>query len=645
MTAPWVRAALAPERRCVLLLLLALCVAFASVAGRSHSLGSMNTSMSLGRLTHVENLSPVHGFVVFDGRYLNSEGEHAYALYNRYPIGGLTIIKAVTLPFQGDVQAKRQAARALMLAFFASAMLAAYFALKRLTSSPPIALTATLLGFSSYYALGLADVIGTEGVMDLFMVLLTFHGLVVFVQEGRFGQLLGKACAALLVGWHVFALLLPFIVLGLAAEWLHREDSVLRRAGRLLRSRHVALGAVALTAGVSTLALNFGLEAAASTGEPLTERGTPLDAAVSRPASMSPRSSYSSALSKVGWDPGYNARRSINLRTTMQRLFGYAGRACVPYGVEALVRSVLNLRRNQEYRAQPPGNAQTAAEVLSTPNRADHREEARSLAATATRLCGLLAFVAATVGIAAARRHRILLATLTLPGFCWGLLVLGHYGPYEGMFFVGLPMAVCAVALTHARRWPWSARATNGCVAIALAVFSLSALQVSDLGLGKAPRPVDAFLELAADKQAIHGVAPERSVVIVGSRAPCVGPSGEHDASRPRRARVRPDINEEEPYLLTGRIFLSAFNHEHWHRADFVLTRCIVGDEGLLTPDNRHFFLYDRATYDARYAALDESRVDASSDVPASQAEAPPSPSRAGTPSRASGGDAPKARL
>ena len=45
--------------------------------------------------------------------------------------------------------------------------------------------------------------INPETVMDLFGVMLTFHGMVVFVQEDRFRQLLGKVCAALLLGWHV----------------------------------------------------------------------------------------------------------------------------------------------------------------------------------------------------------------------------------------------------------------------------------------------------------------------------------------------------------------------------------------------------------------------------------------------------------
>ena len=46
-------------------------------------------------------------------------------------------------------------------------------------------------------------------------VMLTFHGMVVFAQDGRFRQLLVKTCAALLLGWQVLALLLPIVILGL----------------------------------------------------------------------------------------------------------------------------------------------------------------------------------------------------------------------------------------------------------------------------------------------------------------------------------------------------------------------------------------------------------------------------------------------
>ncbi len=206
------------------------------------------------------------------------------------------------------------------------------------------------------------------------------------------------------------------------------------------------------------------------------------------------------------------------------------------------------------------------------------------MASTGARVLGLLALFGAVVGIATTR-FRTLWGTLTLLGFCWAFLAPGNPWGNEGLFFVGLPLALWAVALTHTQSLPVAAGATNCCVAVALLVFFLSALQVSDLGLGKPPTTVDIVSELALDKEAIHDVAPERSVIVALVDSHAV------------------------PYLMTGRILLSPFIDEHRHRADFLLSDCIVGDEGLLTPGNRHYFLYERATYDAHYAALDDARI------------------------------------
>ncbi len=106
----------------------------------------------------------------------------------------------------------------VFLLFFAGSAVLACLSLCRLTTDRWIALIASLLAFSSYYLLYYNDMIATENGLSLFGVLLTFHGMVLFAQEGRFRQLLVKACAALLLGWHVYALLLPFIVLGMASE-------------------------------------------------------------------------------------------------------------------------------------------------------------------------------------------------------------------------------------------------------------------------------------------------------------------------------------------------------------------------------------------------------------------------------------------
>ena len=111
---------------------------------------------------------------------------------------------------------------------FCGAAVFAYLAVARLAYSRWIGLAAALIAFSSYSALYYSDQIANESAMDIFGVMLTFHGMVVFVQDGRFRQLIIKACAALLVGWHVYALLLAFIVFGLAGEivaWLRGRQA------------------------------------------------------------------------------------------------------------------------------------------------------------------------------------------------------------------------------------------------------------------------------------------------------------------------------------------------------------------------------------------------------------------------------------
>ena len=71
-----------------------------------------------------------------------------------------------------------------MLLFFIAAAVLAYLSLCRLASNRWIALTATLLAFSSYYLLYYNDMTANEGMPDLFAVMLTFHGMIIFVQEG-----------------------------------------------------------------------------------------------------------------------------------------------------------------------------------------------------------------------------------------------------------------------------------------------------------------------------------------------------------------------------------------------------------------------------------------------------------------------------
>ena len=174
----------------------------------------------------------------------------------------------------------------------------AYMSLCRLMPSRWVALGTTLLAFSSYYWLYYNDMVSTE-LTSVFGVMLAFHGMALFAQEGRFRQLLVKACIALLLGWHVYGLLLPFILFGLPGEMMGglRERRSLPLMGQVrgaliapIRSRYLALGVATLLFGIGLLGFNLANEYYALKGEiPLAELPT-----------------AQSALDRVGRDEGFS---------------------------------------------------------------------------------------------------------------------------------------------------------------------------------------------------------------------------------------------------------------------------------------------------------------------------------------------------
>ena len=208
------------------LLLLALSTVFVFGGDRGYFYRCCHHNWSSSHhITVAVNLSLEHGFQRFTRRVMDEDGAVGYDPYNRFPIGGYAAMKAATLPFGGSLSAQLHAARILMLLFFAAAAVLAYLSLCRLASNRWIALTATLLAFSSFHLLYYNDMTANEVMPDLFGVMLTFHGMVVFVQEGRFRQLLVKTCIALLLGWHVLALVLPFVIIGLARDLLRARSA------------------------------------------------------------------------------------------------------------------------------------------------------------------------------------------------------------------------------------------------------------------------------------------------------------------------------------------------------------------------------------------------------------------------------------
>ena len=253
--------------------------------------------VTFNHLTLAKNLSAEHGWLGYYSGALNDAGEVTYHVYNRFPVLGHFLIKLAILPAGGDLAGEIQAGRLLMLALFAAGAMLAYLSVVQLTGRRPLALAATLVAFSSFAALNACDMVATEGSVDLFGTMLAFHGIARYLcsslrgagpppspAEGSFlrgagpsrspaegspppaeggkrgfGQMLAKACIALLLGWHVCALLVPFVVLGLAAAAVGRDWAEIRRL--------LLFGVLAFLFGFAVLAANLVREYVALQGE------------------------------------------------------------------------------------------------------------------------------------------------------------------------------------------------------------------------------------------------------------------------------------------------------------------------------------------------------------------------------------------
>ena len=374
------------------------------------------------------NLAPDHLFSMFYRQMLNADGTLSYALYNRFPIGGHALIALAILPFGDDLATQIYAARTLMLLCFAATAVLAYLSLCRLTRHPWIATTATLLAFSSFYFLFCGDEVSDETGPDLIGAMLTFHGMVLFVQERRFRQLLVKTCVAVVLGWHVYALLLPFIALGLAGECIRaRSVPFKQKVILLIRSRYVLLGMVALLVGLVVLTFNFSNEYLALKGE----------------KSLVELPSFQSMMYRMGMKPNVHLDWGSFFFSQFSRIGGMS----TPYFIWAYF---------------PP-----------------HSYVPLSVGV------GIGVFVSCVLG-AFFTRPRILWATLVLFGFCWALPMrhntsfFGHN--FESLFYIGLPLVFFSLVLLCLSRRFTAPPLMIGFAGLALIAFVLSSFQMSSSG-------------------------------------------------------------------------------------------------------------------------------------------------------------------
>ena len=499
------------------------------------------------------NLSPEHGFLGFYRLTRDEDGELAYEAYNRFPVLGYALIKLAALPYADDLSAQLAAARTLMLAFFAGAATLAYLALCRLAGSRWTALAATLLAFSSYYALHYNDMVATEGVIDLFGMMLVLHGMAVFATAGRFGQLLAKTCAALLLGWHVYALLAPFVLLGLAGAFRQRDGQAVRR--------HLTLGAVALGVGALVLAANFTREYVALGGDVAPTQ-------LPSVASMLYRTGLEGLLAEEGSAPtkgeGVGGHKTAWSRVAIRQLKRIAW--SIPYAVGHFVGD------------GKPDSAQAEGDVV---------------VALGFTLAGSLAVATFFLFFSPATRHRLPLAALALVGPCWafGMRHQSHI-PFEGMFNVGVPLAFFALALPHLERLLGRGRYAVLAGVVAVPTFALSSFLVARVTAPDAEQ-IEYERALVADVDAIRELAEGKTIAVSEAADACeTAPSS---PSQPAPGRHGKDWRVNWKYYFAGHVVVKFSNRRH---ADFVVSERIEGARSL-TPGNQLAFLYERASYDA----------------------------------------------
>ena len=543
---------------------------------------STHDKESAKNLAMAENLSPRTNFRLFRRIYPGADGEPVHLMYSRFPVGGYALIKLAILPFGDDPSAKLYAGRLLMLLMFGGAALLAYLSLRRLGSDGWIALAATLLAFSSYPVLFYNDMISTEVTMDLFAVMLVFHGMVTFGTGGRLGQLLVKTGAALLLGWHVFGLLLAFIALGLGGELIRvarggRADApafgnphrIRHIAGVLLRSRYVTLGAVALSIGLCVLSFNFANEYAALEAESVAELP-----------------SFHSMVRRVGLDPQTNeaAADEVAWKRFLSQQLKRIGIVTVPYALSV---------HTDGLGWYHPGGGRLSLSYEIT---------------------GFVALAASLLGALLARRHGMLFAVLPLGGLCWGVLMrfTTAVHEYEGNFYIGIPLTLFALVLMRLLQGRRAGGPAVGVAVAALVLFVLSSHTLSRKDAQAAqPRRQAAIMD---DFRKIGDITRGKSVYAPTFELTPYLYGDEITRWWPWENMTLYNSNRILEYYLAGSVLqlektvVSACGPRCGRDYDFVISAERHDVPALLTPTNRFVFLYDAAgatdLYQAQYDTI-----------------------------------------
>ena len=598
----------------ILLVALASAIALGGDRGYLYRWRVLHSQLTTKNLAVVGNMSPQHNFRLAASVWRDEDGGFEYDLYGRFPVGGYALIKLAVLPFGNSLAARILAARVLMLLMFCGAAVFAYLALARIAGSRWIALAAVLLAFSGFYAIYLADSVAGETAMDMLGAALVFHGMAAFVQEGRFRQLLIKTCAALLLGWHAYALIMPFIALGFGGEAFALVRSALASGGgtraglsaslrALARSRFIALAAVSILFGSALLALNLANEYTAYGGEKSLSELPSLDSAIRR---MGMTDHYEDW---PDWTPGNFLRQQLHragLSSAPYAVLGAASGMGVPLGAASPAPHAVVRLTEADYYTPP-----------LEPSPTSFGWDAWGIAAAIAAL--------ALAALAVPRRFRLPMASAALMGFCWAVAARGNAfegeHSYEGLFYFSLPLALWGGALIAARRLMGERRA--GALAIGMAALAAPALALSSFQAAQIRWDEYAARhekEIMADMDAIREITSGKSVILSADAwraAHYYGLSGlpveYYLAGSHVWEGAEPVLRgDEATWARVWRNYqIGAKPDPRGADAEYAIVRYRNESAGLLTPANRRLFLYKRSDLAELYRA-ERRRLEAS---------------------------------
>ncbi len=420
-----------------LLLLAALSTVFifANDRGNFYRPGS-HDYVTADHLGIAKNLSPQHNFLMFRFQQFHN-GEIVYHPYNRFPIGTHALVKLVIFPFQHGSSSELYISRILMLLFFSGSAILAYLSLDRLIANRWIALAATMLAFSSTYALYYNDMVAPDGIPSVFGILFTLHGLIVFSQEKKMRQLLFKIAVSILLGWPVLVFISLFFVFGIAKSVIEevRKRNEKINPGRIFKNDYAKIGTFSILFSLVIFGFNI-------INESLSVNTSPLN--IPSISSLRERS----GIDQFEWRA--SDEEDLNLSGMVSTFLYRISTASIP-------ASLPNYSSTTTWALNVPWNSQGS-------------------------IVGMI-IISFSIAAALFAKEKIILVPLVLSGLIWVLVFRYHtiVHDFTTLFFIGIPLIFFSTLLQfftkNSGRMPPAFLATG-----TVFLFVFSVVQMENVG-------------------------------------------------------------------------------------------------------------------------------------------------------------------